>query len=125
MVDLPLRGLSSSSLISHQPRQVRRDEDKQRELRFFSSGERLFRKSPPRPRRNWGDMKDVLREVNKYQRDPSLLFFLSHPPAHFSASYLFKWCRKGGDGERVVYTSQLETDRTFYNPQCPVCEKMQ
>lgn len=30
--------------------------------------------------------------------------------------YLFKCWRKGGDSERVVYTSQLEADRTFYIP---------
>lgn len=30
--------------------------------------------------------------------------------------YLFTCWRKGGDGERVVYTSQLEADRTYYKP---------
>lgn len=69
-----------------------------------------------------GDVKDVLHEVNKYQRDSSL--FLVSASGPFLSLYLFKRWRKGGDGERVVYTSQLETDRTFYNPQCPACEKM-
>lgn len=30
--------------------------------------------------------------------------------------YLFTCWRKGGDSERVVYTSQLEADRTYYKP---------
>lgn len=89
----------------------------------FPSGEQLFGKVR-QGHVNWGYMKDVLHEVNKYQRDPSLLFLIS-PSGPFLSLYLFKWCRKGGDGERVVYTSQLETDRTFYNPQCPACEKME
>lgn len=64
---------------------------------------------------NLDDMKDVLPEVNKYQRDAFLLFLvLASGP--FLSFYLFKWFRKGGGSERVVCISQLEADRTFYNP---------
>lgn len=64
---------------------------------------------------NLDDMKDVLPEVNKYQRDPFLIFLvLASGP--FLSFYLFKWFRKGGGSERVVCISQLEADRTFYNP---------
>lgn len=84
----------------------------------FSSGKKLFGQVR-QGHRNWGDMKDVLREVNKYQRDPSLLFLVS-PSGLFHSLYLFKLWREGGDGERVVYGSQLETDRTF-RIHCVLC----
>lgn len=122
MVDLTLSGLSSSSLISPQLRQIHHMEDKQCKLCFFFWRAVVWQSPPSHV--NWGDMKDVLHEVNKYQRDPSLLFLVS-PSGPFLSFYLFKWWRKGGDSERIVYASQLETDRTFYNPQCPACEKMQ
>lgn len=52
MVDLMLRGLSSSSLISLQLRQIHHNEDKQCKL-CFSSWRAVVCQSPPRPRK-WG-----------------------------------------------------------------------
>jgi len=77
-------------------------------------------------------MKDVLHEVTEYQRDPSLLllllYFLSSCLALglISQPLFIQVVEKGGDGERVVYTAQLDTDRTFNNPAVSfACEKRQ
>lgn len=111
-------GPSSSSLISHQ---LETTTMKINNASFtLSLGERLFGKIH-QGHVNWDDMKDVQREVNKYQRD-FLLCSLVLPSGPFLSLYLFKCWRKGGNGERIVYTSQLEADRTFYNPVSCVWE---
>lgn len=54
----------------------------------FSLGEHLFVKVL-QGHVNGGDVKDVLHEVNKYQRDSSLLF-LASASGPFLSLYLFK-----------------------------------
>lgn len=111
-------GPSSSSLISHQ---LKTTTMKINNASFaLSLGEQLFGKIH-QGHVNCGDMKDVPREVNKYQRD-LLLLSLVLPSGPFLSLYLFKCWRKGGNGDRIVYTSQLEADRTFYNPVSCVWE---
>lgn len=60
-------------------------------------------------------MKDGLHEINKDQRDPFLLFPV-FPSGLFSDFIYSSVGEKGGGSERVVYTSQLEADRTFSIP---------
>lgn len=89
-------------------------------LLFTLVSSSLSWQSSPRPRKlgrhegcsAWG------KQVPK----GSFLLFLVLPSSPFLTMYLFKWWIKRGDRERVVYTSQLEADRTFYNQVTGVWE---
>lgn len=113
-------GLSNSSFISPQLRQTKHNEDKQSKLCFFLQLEVVWH-SPPRPSKlgrhegcaAWG------KQVPKGSFPPFSCLTLRP----ISQLLFIQAVEKGGDGERVVYTSQLETDRTFYNPQRRACEK--
>lgn len=69
-----------------------------------------------------GDMKDVLPEVNKYQRDPFLLF-LALASGPFLSFYLFKWWRKGG-AVKGLYASHSWKLIGLFTTLCSACEKM-
>lgn len=89
----------------------------------LSPGEQLFGKVH-QGHVNWGDMKDMLHEVNKYQKGPFPPFSCLTPPAHFSASIY----SSGGEKEGTVkglYTPHSWKLIGLFTTQCPACEKMQ